>query len=135
MNLRNCSECGRMFEFTARVLCPDCVNKEEEDYELIKNCLKHNPGAGILEVGEKTGISEKKILVFLKTGRLIIEPTNTILLNCERCGEPISSGRYCNNCCALLDKVLESPPRTADSSGTRGKNEAQRSRFTTNFQK
>lgn len=135
MNLRNCPECGRLYEFTVKALCPNCVNKEEEDYKLIKNCLKHDPGAGIVEVSEKTGVPEKKILAFLKAGRLILEHPDALLLNCERCGKPISSGRYCSDCCALIDKVLESIPGTTDDSSTRGRNEEKQSRFTNNFQK
>ncbi|MGD0153883.1 MAG: MerR family transcriptional regulator [Thermacetogeniaceae bacterium] len=134
MSLRNCSECGRIFEFTARDLCPDCVNKEEEDYELIKNCLRHNPGAGISEVSEKTGVAEKKILVFLKKGRLLLGPENSITLNCERCGKPIRSGRYCDGCCTLMDKIiLESASETTGSNQSRNRDE--RSRFTKYFQK
>lgn len=133
MNLRNCPECGHLFEFTVRDLCPDCVNKEENDYELIKSCLRHNPGAGILEISEKTEVSEKKIIAFLKNGRLILEPTNAIMLNCERCGRVIRTGRYCDDCCASIDKIIENT--TGTTSSDRGRNEAKQSRFTGHFQK
>lgn len=134
MNLRNCPECGRMFEFTGRNLCPDCVNKEEEDYETIKNYLRQNPNAGVSDVSEKTGVSEKKILAFLKKGRLVLEPQNSIALNCEHCGKPIRSGRYCDGCCALMDKIiLESAPEITVS--TQSMNKDDQSRFTKYFQK
>lgn len=133
MNLRNCPECGHLFEFTVRNLCPDCINKEDDDFELIKSYLKHNPDAGILEVSEKTGVSEKKIMAFLKNGRLILESTNVITLNCERCGRLIRTGRYCDDCCTSINKVLENT--TGTTSNNRGRNEEKQSRFTGHFQK
>ncbi len=106
MNLRNCPECGRLFELMVRDLCPKCIDKEEADFALIKNFLRQNPGMGISEVCEETGVTEKKVLQLIRTGRLLLE-TGNMNVNCECCGKPIESGRYCDSCYSLLDKNLE----------------------------
>jgi len=29
MSIRNCPECGRIFEFVFKNLCPECIQKED----------------------------------------------------------------------------------------------------------
>jgi flagellar operon protein (TIGR03826 family) len=112
MSLINCPECGKLFEKKARNLCPDCIEKEEQDFKLIKDYLYKNPGEGIIAVSEQTGVSDKKIIAFLKEGRLFVDAS---YLNCEHCGKPISSGRYCNKCFVSLSKKLSQTTGAAES--------------------
>ena len=136
MSLRNCPECGRLFECTLRNLCPDCIQKEDEDFQKIKQFLRENQGGSITEISEKTGVSERRILSFLKEGRLVITKgdDSTALLKCMRCGKPISRGCYCKECCLSLNKLLnESSQKTRNQASQEAK--VGQGSFTNHFQK
>lgn len=71
MSLRNCSECGRMFEFVFSTCCPECAEKEERNCRLVKDYLKENPEMGVNEISEATGVSCGTIIRMLKNGTLV----------------------------------------------------------------
>jgi len=99
MDLRNCPECGKLFVYVHRNLCPDCLKKDEEDFERVRDFINSNPKATIEEVSEGTEVPVKKILEHLKEGRLILQSNNVnIILKCEICGESILTGRICESC-------------------------------------
>lgn len=104
MDLRNCPECGKVFVFVSRDLCPDCFRKEEEMFKKIQKYLRRKPQATVAEISEATAVPEEKILFFLREGRLV---SKNPLLVCERCGKPIFSGRYCEKCCSELTGTVE----------------------------
>jgi flagellar operon protein (TIGR03826 family) len=105
MNLRNCPECGRVFSYVGRNLCPKCLEKEEEEYMTVRRYVRDHRGASILEVADATGIEEEKILQFLRDGRLE-SGGFSVALECERCGRKIGSGRYCSDCLAQMDAQI-----------------------------
>ena len=109
MDIRNCKRCGKLYNYTGFDLCPECFNKDEEDFIKIRDYIERNPQATVLEVSKATDVEVKRILDFLKEGRLILGPKNTnISLTCERCGKKILSGRYCESCSRELEKSLKS---------------------------
>lgn len=104
--LRNCSICGRLFAYQqGRTVCSRCREQEEEQYMLVRKYVRDNPGATVFEVAEATGVDEELILQFLREGRLqsrgFVE-----MLQCQRCGARIDSGKYCANCLRELDAQL-----------------------------
>lgn len=109
MNLRNCPECGKLFVYNHRNLCPECLKKDEEDFDIVRDFLYKNPKATVEEISKKTGVSSKSILEFLKEGRLMLRSNNVnIILSCELCGEPIVSGRLCEKCSKKFKRGLTS---------------------------
>ncbi len=119
MSIRNCPECGKLFEFFFKNLCPDCIKKEEGDFEAIVAYLKNNPGVGITEISEATGIGANRIIKMLKSGRLITvcEQHGILLLNCGRCGKPIAEGQFCLQCRNSMSKVLSGETRETGETG------------------
>lgn len=108
MNLRNCPECGKVFTYIRTNLCPACQAKDEEDFRAVRKFIAENPGADILSVSESTGISETRIFRYLREGRIhTAGRQGGIKLECEVCGELISSGRYCKNCADKLSAGLK----------------------------
>lgn len=117
VELRNCPECGKLFAFLSRNLCPECAALEDEYVKRIQEYLDGPGGATIKEISDATEVPEEKIISLLREGRLIVRG-KACLLECERCGKPIDSGRYCASCRAILANSLKgssavSPASTA----------------------
>ncbi len=106
-DIKNCPECGRLFADVGNNVCNKCLEKEDSEFAIVRRYVRDNPGASIFEVAEETGISEEKILQFLKDGRLqsagFVEVSS-----CEGCGKKIAAGRYCDKCLSQLGSELRS---------------------------
>lgn len=114
--LRNCPECGRVFAYVGKNLCHKCIEKEEEEFRVVRTYVREHPGATIIETSEETGVDEETILIFLREGRLISRGLKASAdIRCERCGVVIEDGHYCRACLAELDGQFK---RTLDSSRT-----------------
>lgn len=105
-NLRNCVECGRLFAYIqGRPVCSRCMEQEEEKYLVVRRYIRDHPGATVFEVADETGIEEELILQFLREGRLQSKGFAEVL-ECQRCGKRINSGKYCENCVRELDTQI-----------------------------
>lgn len=112
MELRNCIRCGKVFGSIGGRVCPACLDSEEADYQRIKEYLTRKPKAKIFEVVEATEVSEPQVVEFIRGGRLIAEGLGEALtISCERCGRPISQGRFCADCTATLGKEITGTQR------------------------
>lgn len=105
MNLKNCTECGRLFAYAGRNICNQCLEKEEEQYMIVRRYVRDHPGANVFEVSEETGIEEEKILQFIRDGRLKSQGFSGVL-ECESCGKSIGNGRFCMDCMQKRDKEI-----------------------------
>lgn len=106
MELKNCPECGKLFVHTERNLCPECVRREDDDFERVRRFLRDEPQATIERVSRMTGVSEPVILRLLRHGRLTLPEGSPIALRCERCEAPIDAGRLCKACRKELAEAL-----------------------------
>ncbi|WP_350344123.1 hypothetical protein PRVXT_000497 [Proteinivorax tanatarense] len=106
MTVSNCPRCGKMFRKIKKSICPKCVAEEDKEYEIVREFLYDNPGAGIQDITESTGISEDRIIKFLREDRLVNINKDSLLLDCESCGTAISSGRYCEQCKVRLESDI-----------------------------
>lgn len=107
MDIRNCSRCGKIYIYDGFKLCVDCRKEDEEDFYKVKHYLEENPNSNIIKVSEDTQVDSKKIIEFLKEGRLEIRSENNLILNCERCGKPITKGRFCNKCTSDMEREFK----------------------------
>lgn len=109
--LKNCKKCGRLFNYIGgRIpICPVCQKEDEADFQKIKKYLFENPGASISQVSKDLDITVEKIKRFLREGRLeIVGDEGIPILCCEKCGEPIKTGRFCDECSRNLSKEFSS---------------------------
>ncbi len=98
-DVRNCRRCGRMYNYLGGPpICIDCKNADEEIFKKVKEYLYENPGATLAQVSTDVEVSVEKIKMFLKEGRLEITDGANIILECERCGKSINTGRFCTDC-------------------------------------
>jgi hypothetical protein len=130
MDLRNCPECGHLFVFSIKNLCPKCIEQEEADFKLVKDYLYGNSCADISEISRATGVATKRVIRLLRDSRLvaICEKKKIKILSCERCNSPIINGRFCPECCDSLADALnkmtaaESPRQACSNRESTGKN-------------
>jgi hypothetical protein len=72
----------------------------------VRDYLYDHPEANVVQTSQATGVQEEIILEFLKQGRLeLSEPSLSYV--CERCGRPITTGRYCRDCINELDREMK----------------------------
>ncbi len=118
MQLKNCPVCGKLFTCISRNLCPECIAREEETLGNIQSYIDEHKNATIPEISEGTGIPVERIVSLLQNGRLVTTRANQ-LLTCERCGAPISYGRFCAGCSTALKSSFQKAIPQRDLPGER----------------
>jgi predicted amidophosphoribosyltransferase len=97
-DLRNCRRCGKLFVYTGNILCAQCIKEDEETYERVRKYIEEHSRSTTVEVAAALDIPVDKILQYLREGKLELSSENaSITLGCERCGKPITTGRFCRD--------------------------------------
>lgn len=115
MGIANCSECGKLFMKTSSSLCPNCLMKEEEYESIVAEYVRDHPRVSAREVCQATGIKERIITRMLKSGRLV---GTDISYPCQKCGEMIFTGTYCEKCSEDLQGQLNQARQTIQSTAS-----------------
>ncbi|MCX7714798.1 MAG: MerR family transcriptional regulator [Clostridia bacterium] len=105
MDYRYCKRCNKLYVFGNMQLCNNCLQEIDKSVSVIRKYLEENPGSNICVLSQNTGVPEKDILYLLREGRLVFSDLQ-ITLYCERCGKPISEGKYCGECKRDLENLL-----------------------------
>ncbi len=133
MNVRNCKNCGKLFNYIAGPpICPNCREETEAKFQEVKNYIRDHKGVGIAEVSEACGVDPGQIRQWLRDDRLEVTEDSALMLNCEGCGAPIRSGRFCDRCKANTSNTLNSiinAHKAAQRSTTRDPKENPKMRF------
>ncbi|GHV41045.1 hypothetical protein FACS189490_07200 [Clostridia bacterium] len=98
MEMVNCPKCGRVFSKGSEPICDDCLKKEEELFERVRTFLEEYPESSLDQVSTATEVSPKKIMKYIKDGRIEISTGMKGELVCSQCGKPIKRGRFCDKC-------------------------------------
>jgi len=115
--LRNCKRCGRLFVYNGDPYCSKCLEEDEEIFVKVREYIEEHPKTTTFEVAEALDVPVEKILHFLRQGKLELSGENVnIILGCERCGKPITTGRYCAECALTMEREFKG--RIARSSNT-----------------
>lgn len=107
MDFRNCPQCGKLFKYVNRNLCPFCIGEEEKMFDVVRDYVRNNPNANVIEVSEATEVPQRIIMQFLRDGRLLSSADSALSLECHSCGEPITSGQYCDDCAQRMAKEFQ----------------------------
>lgn len=127
MNVRNCRNCGRIFNYVAGApLCQICRAHLEEKFQEVKKYIMEHRGVGIAEVSEACDVERSQIQQWLREERLEVTEDSAIFLNCEKCGAHIRSGKYCERCRVEVSNAFrsvirqkEAPPTPRNSGDSR----------------
>ena len=118
MEIRNCKQCGRLYNYyLGQNLCPGCVQKLDDKFQEVKEYIYDHQGAGISEVSEACDVSVNQIKQWVREERLEFTVGSVTGLNCEGCGQPIHTGRFCKNCKNQMIQGFESayPEKTKEN--------------------
>ena len=107
MNLRNCARCGKMFNYVAgQPICEPCKKAIEESFQQVKQYIEENPRASLKQICEDNEVSTKQLQQWIREERLMFSKESPIQLLCEKCGDPIVTGRFCAKCKGTMANTL-----------------------------
>ncbi len=124
MDVRNCRGCGKLFNYVSGpFMCPSCREKMEEKFQEVKKYIQENPGSNVASTAEACEVDPNQIRQWIREERLEFA-SGASEISCEKCGKPIPSGRFCDQCKASMVNSLnnvykpEAPaqPQRRDSS-------------------
>lgn len=123
MDVRNCKECGKIFNYVSGPpLCPSCMKELDKKFEKVKDYIYDHPGAGVQEVSDENKVTTAQIKIWIRQERLTFSEDSPIGIDCESCGATIKTGRYCNACKSKMANNLgdvykkpEPEPKKKDS--------------------
>ena len=119
MDVRNCRTCGKLFNYVSGpFMCPACRENLENKFQEVKKYIQDNRGVGVKDVAEACDVDAGQIRQWIREERLEFSE-GSMELGCEKCGKPITSGRFCAACKAgmvnSLNNVYQQPSRAADN--------------------
>ena len=107
MEVKNCKGCGRLFNYLqGPPLCPACVADLEKKFQEVKEYLRENPKAQLNQIAEDNEVTVKQIKQWVREERLTFTSESQITVECENCGAPILTGRFCDKCKSSLHNEL-----------------------------
>jgi flagellar operon protein (TIGR03826 family) len=119
MDVRNCKQCGRLFNYLSGLpICPSCKEKMEDKFIQTKEYIRDNPGATIQMVADENEVTVQQIRQWVREERLEFSKDSPVGIECEICGKTIRTGRYCENCKNKMYNNLSQiyqPKETLDS--------------------
>lgn len=99
MRLKICEVCKKMFQVIGENnVCPRCMMEHEDDFKRVREYLRKHPGTAMPILSEETKVSIPVLEQYLRLERIEIAPNSQIMLACNKCGEEITTGIYCDSC-------------------------------------
>lgn len=99
MNVRNCKNCGRLFNYIAGPpICPECKDQVEKKFQKAKEFVRNTAHATVSMVAEEVDVPEQQVKQWIREERLVFSDATVAGVTCEVCGEPITTGRFCAKC-------------------------------------
>ena len=106
MEARNCPRCKKMFNYIKSPLCPACEKNDEDEFQALRTFIDENPSCNSNELHKGTGVTLKKIMSYIREGRLEISQGMHGEIKCDSCGTPILRGKYCDNCVIKINQKV-----------------------------
>lgn len=99
MEIKTCNYCHRIFNSaTGSSTCPNCFSRIEGKFKEVKQFIRKNPRATIVEVSEACEVTIGQVRDWIKDERIEYTKGSKIGIECEKCGVTILTGKYCDKC-------------------------------------
>ena len=99
MEVKNCRECGRLFNYIGgQRVCPSCREKLEDKFQQVKKYIEEHRSAQMQEISEENDVTIQQIKQWVREERLAFTNDSIVGIECESCGCTIKTGRFCDAC-------------------------------------
>lgn len=99
MEVKNCRECGRLFNYIGGPkLCPACKDELEKKFTQVKEYIQEHRTAQMQQISDDNEVSVQQIKQWVREERLAFGDESLVGLECESCGALIKTGRFCEEC-------------------------------------
>ena len=116
MNVRNCRNCGRLFNYIAGPpFCPNCKEELEKKFQQAKEFIRNNVHSTVRMVAEECDSPESQVKQWIREERLVFADGAVAGITCEVCGSPIATGRFCDKCKNQMMNDLNGAIRKPDA--------------------
>ena len=133
MDVRNCKNCGKLFNYLSGApICPACQRETEDKFTEVKQYIYDNPGCGVQEVSEQCEVSVQQIKKWVREERLQFSDAAGAGITCENCGTPIKTGRFCIACKDKLQNKLGEMYKKEEPERKQVQNTSSKMRFLNN---
>lgn len=112
MDVRNCRQCGRLFNYLGGPpICQACREAVEEKFQQVKEYVRNNPGSNIQMVAEDNDVTVQQIRQWIREERLEFSADSQVGIECEGCGASIRTGRFVRRARAVCVGILATRSR------------------------
>ena len=80
------------------IICPACREEMEGMFQDVKKYVRENPHSDMRTVAEECNVDINQIRQWIREERLEFAEDSAVMLNCEKCGRSIRTGRFCEEC-------------------------------------
>jgi len=107
--INQCKYCKIPFQSYGSIHCMNCIMLMDESFIKIRDYLDEHPNSNMYIVSEGTDVSVRMITYLLKEGRLLLRENDNvdIMLKCESCKKPITTGRLCEECRGSIAREMQ----------------------------
>jgi len=106
MNAQNCPRCGKLFVKVKAPVCAACEKADEAAFDRVRDYVKENQDSPIKQVSEACEVPVKRILQYVRDGKLEVSQGMQGEVTCSKCGIPINIGRMCEKCAAEVGEAV-----------------------------
>ncbi|MFV0465928.1 MAG: flagellar protein [Lachnospiraceae bacterium] len=130
MDVRNCKECGKLFDYVqGDQICVTCKMKCEKKFNSVRDFIRAHEKAILDEIAETNEVSVRQIRIWIREERLTFSKDSPIGIECENCGTFIRTGRFCNKCKNNISHNLKGMLNEKDSKNDFKLRTSERMRF------
>lgn len=131
MDVRNCKKCNNLFNYVGDPLCPACAKEMEDKFMGVREYIRENPNVPMTVVAEENDVPIQQIKKWIRQERLAFSKDSGISIDCEKCGKPILTGRFCKECQKTMTDSFTSmyQEKTPEQSGGRKNDSKGKMRF------
>lgn len=99
MEVKNCRDCGRLFNYIGGArICPECRDALEQKFVQVKEYINENRHASLQQISDENDVSVQQIHQWVREERLVFTDDSVVGIECEGCGKTIKTGRFCDDC-------------------------------------